>query len=1092
MRNTSSRYIVAGAAIGIALLALVAVFAFMQFSGETQRKNQRDLGAVALVKRDQIVTYFNERMKDATLIASRPGVLRRLQLGNMPHTPGDLSLSIDEVIRQTARVYGYADIRVFDARLDPVAALTEDPPTPEEIAGYRRALETRQAVIHDPHFSPAGRVHFGLTVPVFRNADPTQQVIGLVCIQIDASEGLYPMITRWPDESASAETLLIRHDRDTIQYLSPLRRAPHQAPLSLRRPLAEVGYIGLAKTSDKGPAFVEGNDFSRVAVVGASIPVGLNDWHVVAKRDHAEIDRPIRLFGAWIAGAVLLGLLLLILSARLQFVAARATREARDAQMDAKYTGARKASFDAYLVYDDKARLIDVNPRMEEFTGYSREELLRMSIGDFNSALTREQIAGEIEKIRRQGGDRLRTRWRRKDGSHVEVEISAAYVPDPAGDTFHSFAHDIGPELEATRRIERLNNFHQFLSHANATIFRLRDPEDILNAVCEGAVRDGGFILAWAGVLDEAAGRVKPTAAFGGAADYARQIVITIDPALPTSHGPTRQSMVQKSILYIDDFQNDPRTAPWHGHGREYGIRSCAAVPIVVNDKSIAALSFYSSQKGHFDSEIRALLEDTARNVSLAWQAANAEKQRLVAESERHAIDQLFHRAFDASPLPMQITSLATRRWKFINQAHIRTFGYTREQLATEADWFERAYPDPDTRAKLHERWDKIDLPRAVADGPGSVIASPEIAIRCADGSDRIARGFLSVVADDVIVQWEDLTDIKRAEAELIENERRFRGLIEQSLTGIYVTQDDRIVYANPRLAEITGWTERELLGRESLEVFAADEDTRRTILEARARLHAGTARSVPLVIPYRTKDGRPIDLGIHAGLGVWNGRSAVIVLAQDITERQRAEARIAAYVKELEATMETTLQAVATMVDMRDPYTAGHERRVGLISSDIAREMGWTEERCHQIQLIGLVHDIGKISVPAELLSKPTRLSAIEYELIKAHAERGYEILKDVKASLPIAEIVREHHERMDGSGYPQGLRGPDILPEARILAVADVLESMASHRPYRPALGVDAAIAELEAHRETWYDADVVDAVLRLVRMKGYTLPD
>ena len=177
-------------------------------------------------------------------------------------------------------------------------------------------------------------------------------------------------------------------------------------------------------------------------------------------------------------------------------------------------------------------------------------------------------------------------------------------------------------------------------------------------------------------------------------------------------------------------------------------------------------------------------------------------------------------------------------------------------------------------------------------------------------------------------------------------------------------------------------------------------------------------------------------------------------------------------------------------MVEIRDPYTAGHERRVGQIASDIARELGWPEEKCHQLRLVGLVHDIGKIGVPAEILAKPTALSAIEYELVRTHAEKGYEILKDVKSETPIGEIVRQHHEYMDGSGYPRGLKGEEILMEARILNVADVLESMSSHRPYRPALGMDAAIAELERGKGSKYDTTVVDTLLTMMREDGYKL--
>jgi HD-GYP domain-containing protein (c-di-GMP phosphodiesterase class II) len=193
-----------------------------------------------------------------------------------------------------------------------------------------------------------------------------------------------------------------------------------------------------------------------------------------------------------------------------------------------------------------------------------------------------------------------------------------------------------------------------------------------------------------------------------------------------------------------------------------------------------------------------------------------------------------------------------------------------------------------------------------------------------------------------------------------------------------------------------------------------------------------------------------------------------------------------------LEEAMRGTLHAVARMVDLRDPYTAGHERRVWLVAAAIARELHWSEDRCQMLELLGLVHDVGKVSVPAELLSKPTRLTHNEFELIKTHAQAGYDILKDVQFhGIAVAEIVRQHHERLDGRGYPRGLKGDEILPEARVLAVADVLESMASHRPYRPALGMDAALAELEKGKGNAFDPEVVDTAVRMVREKGYLLP-
>lgn len=224
------------------------------------------------------------------------------------------------------------------------------------------------------------------------------------------------------------------------------------------------------------------------------------------------------------------------------------------------------------------------------------------------------------------------------------------------------------------------------------------------------------------------------------------------------------------------------------------------------------------------------------------------------------------------------------------------------------------------------------------------------------------------------------------------------------------------------------------------------------------------------------------VDGRIHGVVSVWH----------DVTALRKAADDVAAYAKQLEHAMMGTLNAVSYMVAQRDPYTAGHERRVGLIAADLGTEMEWPKAQCKSLELIGLVHDIGKIGIPAEILAKPGRLTDVEYAMVKAHVQIGYDILKGIEFPFPVAEIVYQHHERMDGSGYPRGLKGDEILPEARILAVADVLESMSSHRPYRPAQGISLALDELTKHRGTLYDAPVVDAVLSLVQQKRYHLPE
>jgi putative nucleotidyltransferase with HDIG domain len=189
-----------------------------------------------------------------------------------------------------------------------------------------------------------------------------------------------------------------------------------------------------------------------------------------------------------------------------------------------------------------------------------------------------------------------------------------------------------------------------------------------------------------------------------------------------------------------------------------------------------------------------------------------------------------------------------------------------------------------------------------------------------------------------------------------------------------------------------------------------------------------------------------------------------------------------------LRKSIKTTIQVLGTASEAKDPYTAGHQKRVADLARAIATEMKLPHDTIEGIRMAGSIHDIGKLSVPAEILSKPTKLTNLEFSLIKEHTRVGYEMLKNVESPWPLAQIVYQHHERMDGSGYPRNLKGDEILMGARIIAVADVVEAMASHRPYRSGLGIEAALEEIEKNNGVLYDTAVADACLRLFREKGY----
>jgi putative nucleotidyltransferase with HDIG domain len=257
----------------------------------------------------------------------------------------------------------------------------------------------------------------------------------------------------------------------------------------------------------------------------------------------------------------------------------------------------------------------------------------------------------------------------------------------------------------------------------------------------------------------------------------------------------------------------------------------------------------------------------------------------------------------------------------------------------------------------------------------------------------------------------------------------------------------------------------------------------------------SGTAdptRTVLIELEENCKDGSTIWVEVAASFLRDNNfkPTGILTLTRNITDRKQAEERLKEILGRLRKAVGTTIQVLVSASESRDPYTAGHQKKSADVAIAIAMEMGLAQDKIDGIRMAGIIHDIGKLSIPAEILSKPKKLTEIEFSLIKEHARSGYEMLKDVEYPWPLAEIVYQHHERMNGSGYPRNLKGSEILMESRILAVADVVEAMASHRPYRPNLGIEAALEEIEKNKGILYDDTVADTCLKLFREKGYQL--
>jgi PAS domain S-box-containing protein/putative nucleotidyltransferase with HDIG domain len=323
------------------------------------------------------------------------------------------------------------------------------------------------------------------------------------------------------------------------------------------------------------------------------------------------------------------------------------------------------------------------------------------------------------------------------------------------------------------------------------------------------------------------------------------------------------------------------------------------------------------------------------------------------------------------------------------------------------------------------------------------------------------------------------------AERRVRENRQWLQATLDSVGEGVISTDDlGRVNYMNRVAVALTGWSQDEATGRPLGDVLRLEDEEFGRGFDPVARVLGGrkTIRTDAVVLVGGPSERVPVDLHVTA---VRDDNSEILGLVaafRNIAERRRTMVALKKSVKDLRQALDATVGALIVTSEKRDPYTAGHQLRVSKLAVAIATSMGLEEDMVRGIEVAAQLHDLGKIYVPAEILSKPASLSAIEFNMMQTHPEAGYEILRMVPFPWPVADIVLQHHERLNGSGYPKGLVGDDILQQARILAVADVVEAMSSHRPYRAALGLDRALEEVRSGRGNRYDTAVVDVCLEL----------
>lgn len=354
----------------------------------------------------------------------------------------------------------------------------------------------------------------------------------------------------------------------------------------------------------------------------------------------------------------------------------------------------------------------------------------------------------------------------------------------------------------------------------------------------------------------------------------------------------------------------------------------------------------------------------------------------------------------------------------------------------------------------------------------------------------QTAKGFVFVLVTSAVlfVSWKALERRESREHRRYKETRKRLGDLSNALPNplVILDPDGHLVEWNAANETVLGYSASELSAHHVSDLTHADDHAvaRDAIAEVRV-----TGRPVTADVRLVTATGRVLSYRWHgAPFFDEDGRvSAIAVVGVDMTDLKDTQQRLRCALKGTRHILKQTVDAIAMAVEKRDPYTAGHEKRVAVLGLEIAKEMGLSEDAREGLEYGALLHDVGKLGVPTDILTRPGKLSASEYEVVKSHAEHGYDIVQSIDFPWPVADIVHQHHERLDGSGYPQGLKGDAICQEARIIGVADVVEAMCSHRPYRAGLGMEIALDELAAGSGTRYDAEVV-AACRAVIERGF----
>ncbi len=794
-------------------------------------------------------------------------------------------------------------------------------------------------------------------------------------------------------------------------------------------------------------------------------------------------------------------------------ITARKQTEEQLAHSEEKYRILFENAIEAIAVAQD-GRLKFINPRITELIGYTKDEILSKPFIEFIHPDDRGFVVDR--HLRRMGGDRIDEvypfRFVDKTGITRWVEISAVRIEWEGRPATLNFFSEITARKQAEDALreseERLRLKLDRLLVADYIV----EEEELKNIIDSAEIQSmmndfyaltkiGIAILDMKGNILVATGWQDICTKFHRVNEESCKNCVESDLYLAQNVKPgeyrfykcknnmwdvvTPIIIGEKHVgnLYLGQFFFDDEVidrdifaaqAEKFGFDQKEYLAMLERVPRWSRERVNNAMTFYSK----FAQMVSSL---SSSNLSLARSLSSYKQAEETIRKHREE----YRIIFDSVPI---IITYIDKDGRFIriNRVGAAALGSTPKEVVGKT--FYDFFP-PDEAVKFISRSKEVieskvpirgSISRATLPSGKNIWTQTDIIPYLDDNGNSL--GSINVV--------EVITERKIAEEAHRESEERFRNMTNLLPQTVFETDEKaNFTFVNSQGYETFGYSEEDIARGINVLNTIISEDRDRAIENIDRRIK--DENFLPQEYTAVRKDETRFPAVIYANPIIrdskYAGMRGILI---DITDRKQLELNLEKSVADLNKTLHDIVSTMSTIVELKDPYTAGHQKRVARLAAVIAEEIGLPDEKVDYIRTAALIHDIGKLYVPSDIMSKPGKLSDLEHKIIRTHAESSYDILKSIDFPWPIAKIAWQHHERLDGSGYPNGLKEDEILLEAKILSVADVVEAMASHRPYRPALGIDEALAEISENRDKLYDPVVVDACVKLFKEKRFTL--